>query len=167
MTPNRTAKEAAGILEWIGGSTMLATASQEADAAVKDRGFIFRRPLRSAHPDGKRRFAEWMQTARDKSGVYLIRANGSGELLYIGESHTDRLKDTITRHFRSWSDTAERLHFTFDPAAVTVATIYTAPAAAVEKQNELIQEHAPKFNTNTGEEYEGDQETSHDENSPF
>ena len=33
-----------------------------------------------------------------KSGVYVIR-EGS-EIVYVGESHTNRLYDTLTRHFQ-------------------------------------------------------------------
>jgi len=36
------------------------------------------------------------------SGVYVILSR-SGAVLYVGESHTERLYGTITRHFRKWS----------------------------------------------------------------
>ena len=39
---------------------------------------------------------------RKASGVYAIFDARSRRLLYIGESHTGRLYDTITRHFRAW-----------------------------------------------------------------
>lgn len=39
---------------------------------------------------------------RPRSGIYAILDAASGELLYIGESHTGRLYDTLTRHFRRW-----------------------------------------------------------------
>lgn len=150
---NRTAKETFSLLEWIGGATMLAALDEQTgrrDPMIKDRGLIFRAVLRNDQPDGARRYAAWMKRATDQSGVYIIRANGSGEILYIGESHTDRLKETLTRHFRSWQDSAERIHFTFDPAAVAVAVRYTSAGDAVHQQNELIAELGPKFNTNDG-----------------
>ncbi len=36
------------------------------------------------------------------SGVYAIAERRSRRVLYVGESHTGRLYDTITRHFREW-----------------------------------------------------------------
>ena len=36
------------------------------------------------------------------SGIYAIIDKSTEELLYIGESHSGRLFDTITRHFRQW-----------------------------------------------------------------
>lgn len=43
----------------------------------------------------------------DLSGVYAVLdlasfAAGESLVLYVGESHTGRLYDTITRHFRAW-----------------------------------------------------------------
>ncbi len=38
----------------------------------------------------------------EASGVYAIVSRKGGRVLYIGESHTGRLYDTITRHFRAW-----------------------------------------------------------------
>lgn len=37
------------------------------------------------------------------SGVYAIAERRSRRVLYVGESHSGRLYDTITRHFRSWA----------------------------------------------------------------
>jgi len=155
---NRTGKEVLAVLAAIGNSTMLATAPQatpgeaRTDDGILDHGLTFRPPLGNPRPDGRRRFRDWLRTLADKSGVYVIRQNGSGEILYAGESHTDRLKDTITRHFREWNDSAERIHFTFDPAAVTVATVRTAPDAALAKQNLFIRQLKPTLNTQgTGE----------------
>ena len=48
-------------------------------------------------------FEDWILDLRGYSGVYAIRDTYSGEVLYVGESHTGRLYDTLTRHFQSRS----------------------------------------------------------------
>lgn len=40
--------------------------------------------------------------SRRASGVYAIIARRGRVVLYVGESHSGRLYDTITRHFRAW-----------------------------------------------------------------
>jgi hypothetical protein len=45
---------------------------------------------------------------RKVSGVYAILDLAADEVLYVGESHTGRLYDTITRHFREWSKPKRR-----------------------------------------------------------
>jgi hypothetical protein len=55
-------------------------------------------PAASATPD-------WVQALRGKSGVYVIRerdAAGDPIVVYVGESHTDNLYETLTRHFQEW-----------------------------------------------------------------
>lgn len=39
---------------------------------------------------------------RDVSGAYAIRDRESGEVLYVGESHSGRLYHTLTRHMQRW-----------------------------------------------------------------
>lgn len=39
----------------------------------------------------------------DASGVYAIRDKRSGEVLYVGESHSGKLYATLTRHMQGWS----------------------------------------------------------------
>jgi excinuclease UvrABC nuclease subunit len=48
------------------------------------------------------RYPEWVRELEAKSGAYVIRAKGGGEVLYVGESHANRLRTTITRHFQGW-----------------------------------------------------------------
>lgn len=52
--------------------------------------------------DARGRYSRELEELRHvaASGVYaIIQAN---EILYVGESHSGRLFDTITRHFREW-----------------------------------------------------------------
>jgi len=51
------------------------------------------------------RYPEWMRALDGKSGVYVIReiqADGSEPPVYVGESHSGRLYQTLTRHFQTW-----------------------------------------------------------------
>ena len=50
-------------------------------------------------------YPPWVRALKGKSGVYVIREiqrDGSSEIVYVGESHTDRLYHTLTRHFQTW-----------------------------------------------------------------
>lgn len=96
---------------------------------------------------GPRRFAQWLLDLRGRSGAYVIRRTRTKETLYVGESHTGRLPDTIRRHFWFWSDDGERKHYTYDPDTVEVAFRLTSPGNAVAAQNELIERLDPKDNT--------------------
>lgn len=47
----------------------------------------------------------WIRALHGVSGVYAIRERddrGRPELVYIGESHTDNLYATLTRHWQTW-----------------------------------------------------------------
>ncbi len=89
-------------------------------------------------------YPAWVRALRGKSGVYLIRSN-AGALLYVGESHTGRLYETLTRHFQSWSGpTAGN---TYGRGAVKVAAIVTPAGKAVARQNRLICEMQPRDNS--------------------
>lgn len=47
------------------------------------------------------RYPEWIASITGKSGVYVIKSK-RGRILYVGESHTGRLKATLVRHFQRW-----------------------------------------------------------------
>lgn len=62
------------------------------------------KPLAYRPPaDDKGEFAQWLNDLRNQSGAYVIRNRTSGEILYVGESHTGRLAATIKRHFYDWT----------------------------------------------------------------
>jgi excinuclease UvrABC nuclease subunit len=92
-----------------------------------------------------RAVADWVKALRGKSGVYLIRERGFlGEVLYIGESHRDRLYSTMLRHFQRW--TGPTAGPTFAVSKVEVAVIRTPAGKAIELQNAVIAEYRPKLN---------------------
>lgn len=86
------------------------------------------------------------------SGVYAI-ADASRRTLYVGESHTGRLFDTITRHFRSWrvdpsrdAQGRRRGGTMYDRRRVLVAFVITEPDAAQAFQFAEISRLRPRDN---------------------
>lgn len=89
------------------------------------------------------------------SGVYAIWST-SGKLLYIGESHTGQLYDTITRHFRDWRVAADdaqgrrRGGHEYKRGGVKVAVYTTEPGAAQDVQLDFIRAMNPRDNVLDG-----------------
>lgn len=54
--------------------------------------------------EGSRRYSRALAELRGVrvSGVYVLVDGLTGQALYVGESHSGRLFETITRHFRQW-----------------------------------------------------------------
>lgn len=102
--------------------------------------------------------AEWPDWVRDlegKSGVYVIRSKNAKRVLYVGESHSGRLRKTLVRHFQAWS--GKTAGVTYPRGDVEIAVEVTGPARAVARQNALICKLAPRDNTNATDcESEGD-----------
>jgi hypothetical protein len=99
-----------------------------------------------------RGFADWLRAMRGQgmSGVYLIRDARSREVLYIGESHTGRLYETLTRHLYSWNGRGSGP--SYHPSAVDVAIIVaeTPLDDPVADQYALIQKLDPPDNQMDG-----------------
>lgn len=92
---------------------------------------------------------------RKISGVYVIIDAGTGAVLYVGESHTGRLFDTITRHFRKWKidprqDATGRRRggTTYSRNRVKVAWTTCRAELAVDAQAALITTLNPRDNSN-------------------
>lgn len=73
---------------------------RDAKPLLRNAGLKFR-------PVGGRNepYPDWLRGLKGKSGVYVIRElrkDGTPAVVYVGESHTDRLYDTLTRHFQQW-----------------------------------------------------------------
>lgn len=64
--------------------------------APRNAGLVYRRVGVRGEP-----YPQWVRDLKGKSGVYLIRDADTHELLYVGSS-TNRLYDTLTRHFSIW-----------------------------------------------------------------
>ena len=98
------------------------------------------RPIgeRGAYPD-------WVRILARSSGVYVIRSKGLlGQIEYVGESHTGRLKKTLLRHFQNWKGPTSGP--VFRRGAVEVAVFKTRAENAVELQNSIIAEYSPRLN---------------------
>jgi excinuclease UvrABC nuclease subunit len=80
-----------------------------------------------------------------KSGVYIIRAAESGRVLYVGESHTGRLKKTLLRHFQAWSGKTAGQRYS--RGAVEIAAEVTPADRAVARQDALILAMQPRDNS--------------------
>jgi hypothetical protein len=102
-------------------------------------------------PDGERGFAPWVRELRgDTNGVYLIRDVRTRELLYVGESHRNRLFETLTRHLYAWNGkgAGPSYHPSLVEVAVVVAT--TPLDDPVADQYALIEELHPRDNVMDG-----------------
>jgi hypothetical protein len=87
----------------------------------------------------------WVREIGAASGVYVIRDKLSGRVLYVGESHTGRLRKTLLRHFQQWSGkTAGK---TYNRGSVEVCVLKVSAGRAVRLQNFLIVELQPRDNS--------------------
>src|SRR5215468_11835733 len=98
------------------------------------------------------RYPAWVRALNGKSGVYLIRErqrDGSNPVVYIGESHTSRLYQTLTRHFQTWRRAKKfwagqyggQSHdpgLTYDRARCTVAVRVLPAERAIDEEARLI-----------------------------
>ena len=83
-------------------------------------------------------YPDWIRGLRKVSGVYVIRLQYSGDIAYVGESSTDRLYSTLTRHFQAWTNKYDTAGATYDRDRVQVAVIVVPREHANFLQNELI-----------------------------
>lgn len=98
---------------------------------------------------GQRGFADWVRALDGHNGVYLLRAAGTDEVIYIGESHSGRLYDTMTRHLQNWDGFGSGPSYV--PANVEVAVLLVEdPEEAIALQYELIQRYQPEDNYKDG-----------------
>lgn len=93
----------------------------------------------------KGRYPSWVSKLKGRSGVYVIRSKSSGKILYVGESHTGRLKKTMTRHFQVWrGSTAGNVYFS---GHVEVAVSFERKDRAQARQWDLIRRLVPRDNS--------------------
>jgi hypothetical protein len=131
----------------------LARLASPPPASLRNRGasLVYR-------PIGERggRYPKWIRDLRHESGVYVIRDRSTREILYVGESHTSKLYETLTRHFQTWrrfkgfwrGQYAEGHDpgLTYPREAVEVSARITTPARALEEEARLIRRLAPRDN---------------------
>ncbi|MCA9675603.1 MAG: peptidoglycan DD-metalloendopeptidase family protein [Myxococcales bacterium] len=101
-------------------------------------------------------YPSWLRALRGNSGVYIIRDRSTREIVYVGESSTGRLFETLTRHLQSWrrwkgywrGQYAEGHDpgLTYPRDSVEVAVRATAPADALDEEARLIRRLRPRDN---------------------
>ena len=94
-------------------------------------------------PGDARRFADFVRALRGASGVYVIR-DLAGQILYVGESHTNNLYETLPRHFQAWS--GRTAGPTYYRERVEVAVAVVAKGEALALQDALILALQPEDN---------------------
>lgn len=99
--------------------------------------------------DEQHKFLPWVHELRGKNGVYLIRDATTKELLYVGESHRERLMHTLMRHLWVWNGRGSGP--TYSPRFVEIAVeLYERPDEAIDRQFELIRQLDPRDNVVDG-----------------
>lgn len=125
------------------------------DAELRNAGLTYRPIGASGEP-----YPAWVRALDGKSGVYVIRElqrNGSSEIVYVGESHSARLYQTLTRHFQTWRRSKKfwtgqyggQGHdpgLTYPRDRVTVAARVLSPARAMAEEARLIARLRPRDN---------------------
>jgi len=104
-------------------------------------------------------YPDWVRALDGKSGVYVIRElenDGSKQVVYVGESHTDRLYATLTRHFQRWRrwnsywrgqyGEGHDPGLTYERSRVEVAARVTSPNEALNEEARLISRLKPRDN---------------------
>lgn len=99
-----------------------------------------------------RGFAPWLAALRQgqHSGVYLIRDAETEEILYIGESHRNRLYETLTRHLYPWNGPGSGPSYAPGYVEVAVIVAETPLDDPVTDQYALIQRLRPRDNVFDG-----------------
>jgi hypothetical protein len=104
--------------------------------------------------DERGRTLDWVRgNFRDVSGVYIILAASSMDPLYVGESHSNQLAETLLRHFRAWKIDARndpkgrrRGGTTYARRGVVVIMAETPAQDAAAYQDALIDATKPRDN---------------------
>ena len=82
-----------------------------------------------------------------QSGVYLIKSERTGNIVYVGVSETN-LYRTIYRHFQQWTDISrtKQTRFTYKKEGYKVRVIFTTKSRALILEKYLILKINPKDN---------------------
>jgi hypothetical protein len=117
--------------------------------ALRNGGLVYR----SVGERGES-YPEWVRNLRGKSGVYVIREGGT--IVYVGESHSDALYETLTRHFQQWRrwkgfwrgqyGEGHDPGLTYDRDRVEVAVRVTPARHAIDEEARLIRRLRPRDN---------------------
>lgn len=125
-----------------------------AAVAMRNAAFVYREVGARGDP-----YPEWVRDLRGKSGVYVIRErdpDGDPITVYVGESYSGRLYETLTRHFQEWrrwkgfwKDQYTEGHdpgLTYAREGVDVAVRVTPANRALDEEARLIRRLRPRDN---------------------
>ncbi len=139
----------AGIPLYRGPIVLPLAASTFSTPGHRNGGLVYR-PV----GDRGKRYPEWMQALRGKSGVYIIRE--AGQVVYVGQSSAGKLYETLSRHFQQWrrwkgfwrGQYAEGHDpgLSYDRASVEVAARVTPSDRALDEEARLIRKLRPRDN---------------------
>lgn len=89
----------------------------------------------------------FLDSTKKQSGVYLIKSNRTGKIVYVGYS-IGTLYRTIFRHFQKWTDIQriKKTRFTYSKTGYTVRVILTTPLRAGLLEKHLIMQMQPRDN---------------------
>ncbi len=123
-------------------------------SAPRNAGFTYRSVGSKGEP-----YPPWVRDLDGESGVYVIRErkrDGDFEIVYVGQSHTGRLYDTLTRHLQTWRrwkgfwkgqyGEGHDPGLTYDRDRVEVAVRITPPSEALDEEARLIKRLRPRDN---------------------
>jgi len=126
------------------------------DFEVRNAALTYRPVGASGEP-----YPDWVCMLKGQSGVYIVREiqnDGTIETVYVGESHTGRLYQSLTRHFQTWRRakkfwtgqyTGSQSHdpgLTYDRNRITVAVRVLPAARALAEEARLIARLRPRDN---------------------
>lgn len=122
--------------------------------ARRNGGLVYRRVGGRGEP-----YPSWLRDLDGASGVYVIREydrGGTPTIVYVGESHTGRLYQTLTRHFQNWRrwkgywkgqyGKGHDPGLTYKRERVDVAVRVLSPEEALDEEVRLIQKLEPRDN---------------------
>jgi hypothetical protein len=92
------------------------------------------------------RYPEWIRELEGKNGVYLIREVSITGVAYMGESHSNRLFDALTRHFRRWDGDYKMAVPVYNRGRVQVSIVMVPKTHARYLHDELICRLEPRDN---------------------
>jgi hypothetical protein len=126
------------------------------DSEVRNAALKYRPVGGSGEP-----YPDWVRMLDGKSGVYIFREtqnDGTTEVVYVGQSSTGRLYQTLTRHFQTWRRakkfwtgqyTGSQSHdpgLTYDRKRITVAVRVLPATRALAEEARLIARLRPRDN---------------------
>lgn len=116
---------------------------------IRNGGLVYRSVGRPGEP-----YPDWLRRLKGESGVYVIRQEGKP--VYVGESHSGKLVETLTRHFQRWRrqksfwkggyTEGHDPGMTYDRETVEVAVRVTTADEAIEEEARLIARLGPRDN---------------------